>query len=82
MIIKERNSAEHQETDKFSVAGAEAEEKMAFYLRRMFSNDKNIFVFNDLRFKDDSDDRVQIDHLILHRHGFIIVEWPTNEAND
>ena len=44
------------------------------YLRRMFVNDKNIYVFNDLRYKDDTNDSAQIDHLILHRHGFIIIE--------
>jgi len=74
MILKERNNAEHPETDKWSVAGAKAEEQMAFYLRRMFLNDKDIYVFNDLRFKDDTGDSAQIDHLILHRRGFIIVE--------
>jgi len=74
MILKERNAAEHPESDKWSVAGATAEEKMAFYLRRVFLNDKDIYVFNDLRMKDDTNDSAQIDHLILHRHGFIIIE--------
>lgn len=74
MIIKERNPEEHRETDKYSVAGAKAEEQMAFYLRRAFSEDPNIFVFNDLRFEDESGDAAQIDHLVLHRHGFVIIE--------
>ncbi|MDD5522785.1 MAG: nuclease-related domain-containing protein [Kiritimatiellae bacterium] len=74
MILKERNAAEHPETDKWSKAGATAEEQMAFYLRRMFVNDKDIYVFNDLRYKNATGDSAQIDHLILHHHGFIIVE--------
>lgn len=74
MILKERNSAEYPETDIWSRAGAAAEEQMAFYLRRMFLNDQNIHVFNDMRFKDDTGDSAQIDHLVLHRHGFVIVE--------
>jgi len=74
MILKERNPAEHAETDIFSTAGAKAEEQMAFYLRRVFYNDPDIFVFNDLRFKTDTNDSAQIDHLVLHRHGFIIIE--------
>jgi len=74
MICKERDTREHPETDKFSIAGAKAEKQMAFYLRRVFTDDKDVFVFNDLRFEDDTGDRAQIDHLILHRHGFVVVE--------
>ncbi len=74
MIIKERNPEEHGETDKFSVAGAKAEEQMAFYLKRAFADDPNVYVFNDIRLQGDDDDAAQIDHLVLHRHGFVIVE--------
>ncbi|MBT3192546.1 MAG: NERD domain-containing protein [Verrucomicrobia bacterium] len=74
MICKERDRSEHPESDRFSKAGAEAEEKMAFYLRRAFAETKEIRVFNDLRFRDDTGDRAQIDHLVLHRHGFVVVE--------
>ena len=74
MIYKERNPNEHQITDKFSKAGADAEEQMAFYLRRAFVDSKDIHVFNDLRLQDDSGDAAQVDHLILHRHGFIVIE--------
>ncbi len=74
MIWKERNAGEHSDTDKFSKAGAEAEEKLSFYLRRAFGKSENIHVLNDLRLIDDSGDVAQLDHLVLHRHGFVIVE--------
>ncbi len=74
MIVKERDSREHLDNDKFSLAGADAEKQMAFYLRRVFATDKDVLVFNDLRYKDDTDDAAQIDHLVMHREGFIIIE--------
>lgn len=74
MICKERDPGEHPENDKFAVAGAKAEKQMAFYLRRAFVDADELWVFNDIRLKDDTDDRAQVDHLILHRHGFIIIE--------
>ena len=74
MIIKERSSAEHTATDKFSKAGAKAEQQMAFYLQRAFMDDKYVWVLNDLRLEDDTGDAAQIDHLVIHRYGFIIIE--------
>lgn len=74
MIHKERDGAEHIDDDPFAVAGAKAEEQMAFYLRRAFYEDPAIHVFNDLRFEDDTGDSAQIDHLVLHKYGFIIIE--------
>lgn len=74
MIIKERDPREHVDADKFSLAGAEAEKQMAFYLRRAFSDDINVLVLHDLRLKDDTGDTAQIDHLVMHREGFIIIE--------
>ena len=74
MICKERDSAEHLERDKFSAAGAKAEEQMAFYLRRAFFEDPDVWVFNDLRFQRGTDDFCQIDHLVVHRSGFILIE--------
>jgi len=74
MIIKERDQREHLESDKFSQAGADAEKTMAFYLRRSFAQDKDVLVFHDLRFKDETNDAAQIDHLVMHREGFIIIE--------
>jgi hypothetical protein len=74
MICKERDTGEHPETDKFAKAGEKAEEQMAFYLRRRFVDSPDIWIFNDLRFKDETGDCAQLDHLVLHRHGFIVIE--------
>lgn len=60
--------------DPLAIAGAKAEDQMAFYLRRAFYQNKDVLVFNDLRFEDDSGDVAQFDHLILHKYGFIVVE--------
>src|ERR1022692_2535205 len=74
MICKERDSREHPTHDKLSEAGAKAEEQMAFYLKRAFHDDSEAWVFNDLRYETDDDDAAQIDHLVLHRSGFILIE--------
>lgn len=71
MIIKELD--ELSAVDKFAKAGRAAEEQMVYYLRRAFADDKNIYVFNDLRLEQEQD-AAQIDHLILHRCGATIVE--------
>lgn len=59
--------------DERATAGRKAEEQLAFYLRRAFERDDNVRVFNSLRFED-KDDAAQMDHLILHSLGVIIVE--------
>jgi hypothetical protein len=74
MICKERNKGEHPAHDKLSEAGAKAEEQMAFYLKRAFRDDPEAWVFNDLRYETDEGDSAQIDHLVLHRSGFILIE--------
>jgi len=53
--------------------GYDAEKQMAFYLKRAFQDKEDIFVINDLRLEM-NDDVAQIDHLIVHRFGFTIVE--------
>lgn len=47
MIIKELDEVSLE--DKFVKAGRVAEEQMVYYLRRAFADDKNIYVFNNLR---------------------------------
>jgi hypothetical protein len=59
--------------DRFEKAGRQAEEQMAFYLRRAFKDDSKIRVFNGFRFVRDGE-VAQIDHLVLHSYGVIIVE--------
>lgn len=55
------------------VAGDRQEQDVAFYLRRAFKDDENILVLNDYRFTH-LGETAQIDHLIVHRAGFIIIE--------
>ena len=63
------------------VAGRRAEQQMAFYLHRAFGRDPEIHVLDDLRIVDpeqpEADGRpgvAQVDHLIVHRRGLVIVE--------
>jgi hypothetical protein len=76
MIRKERDPHDHAAAGPMAEAGARAEETLAFYLRRVFERDPNIWIFHDLRFEGGGDARdvAQIDHLVLHRHGFVVVE--------
>jgi len=76
MIVKERSESEHREDDDFARSGARTEEQMAHYLRRAFADDPEVFVLHDLRLEveDDTKEVLQIDHLVLHRHGFILIE--------
>lgn len=71
MIVKEKEPT--APTDRFSKAGDAAERQMAHYLRRAFGDDPHTWVYNDLRLPLD-DDAVQIDHLVIHRWGMVIVE--------
>ncbi len=71
MIVKELDEISSE--DKFAKAGRAAEAQMAYYLRRAFGEDKNVFVFNHLRIEKEQDS-AQIDHLILHQYGIFIVE--------
>lgn len=59
--------------DRFSVAGRKAEEQMAFYLKRFFASSADVFVLNGIRLERDND-AAQMDHLVLHRYGVIVVE--------
>ena len=54
-------------------AGRRAERQMAHYLRRAFTDRPGVRVFNDLRLERDGE-FAQIDHLLLHKHGFVIIE--------
>ena len=54
-------------------AGDRQEQDVAFYLRRAFKDDENILVLNDYRFAHNGE-TAQIDHLIVHRTGFLVIE--------
>ncbi|BDI34000.1 hypothetical protein CCAX7_60510 [Capsulimonas corticalis] len=71
MILKDPDPS--TATDALSKAGRRAEEQMAFYLRRAFAEAPDVLVFNDLRVERNGE-IAQIDHLILHRWGMVIIE--------
>lgn len=71
MIVKELDPLKSD--DKFEQAGYSAESQLAFYLKREFEYDPQIFVFNHLRLEK-AGDACQIDHLVLHPYGMIIIE--------
>jgi hypothetical protein len=71
MIIKELEQLESR--DRFEQAGYRAESQLAFYLKREFKDDPQFLIFNNLRLSK-SGDTCQIDHLVLHRYGIIIIE--------
>lgn len=62
------------ELDLYAKAGAKAESTLAHYLKRKFAESKKVYVFNGMRLQDESGDAAQIDHLIVHKHGFIVIE--------
>lgn len=62
-------------------AGVEAERQMAHYLHRAFVTDPDIFVLNDIRLVDPDQPEhdgqpgvCQVDHLVLHRWGALVIE--------
>lgn len=59
--------------DKRRAAGHAAEAQLAFYLRRTFADTPDMHIFNGLRFES-LGDAAQLDHLILHPYGLIVVE--------
>ncbi len=71
MIVKEID--EIYSSDKYAQAGFAAEKQMAFYLKRGFGDDPKVLVLNGVRIIQ-NDDAAQIDHLLLHEYGMIIVE--------
>jgi len=71
VILKEVDKKEA--VNKFEKSGLKAEKQMAHYLKREFQDKNDISVINDLRLEM-NDDIAQIDHLIIHRYGFLIIE--------
>jgi len=73
MIVKELDVAPNGGGIRVR-AGRQAEEQMAFYLRRAFGGKKDVYVFNGLRLQKEDGDTAQIDHLVMHRLGLVLVE--------
>jgi len=71
LIVKQIDKRTNLE--KRQLYGHNAEKQMAYYLRREFQSDNSVFILNDLRLTMNGD-VAQIDHLIIHRFGFLIVE--------
>ena len=80
MIVKpyKEKTANHEPRQG---AGAAAERQMAHYLHRGFKDDPEVYVLHDLRLEDreqpeqdGSAGACQIDHLIVHSWGMLIVE--------
>ena len=71
MIRKELDRFEG--SGKLELAGRKAEEQMAFYLRRYFGSSVDVDVLNYLRI-DLNGEVAQMDHLLLHPFGLLIVE--------
>ncbi|MCY4104243.1 MAG: nuclease-related domain-containing protein [bacterium] len=68
-------------SDPRQQAGVTAERQMAHYLHRSFSEDPDVFVLHGLRLEDPDQPEhdgsagvCQIDHLLVHRFGFFIIE--------
>jgi hypothetical protein len=71
MIYKEIDNK--SKTNKLIKTGDNSEKQMAFYLKRAFVNEEKIIILNDLRIIV-NDEVAQIDHLIVHAFGFIVIE--------
>ncbi len=54
-------------------AGQKQEQDVAFFLRRAFKDNKQVFVINDFKFTY-NDEKAQIDHLIVYPYGFVLIE--------
>lgn len=74
MILKEKQFA--PQADRRLAAGDAAEKQMAFYLRREFGNDKDVWVINDLRVCHKGE-FAQMDHLLVSQWGLFVIESKT-----
>ncbi len=73
MIAKDNTNPPPPRSNRRAFNGHEAERQMAFYLNRAFGESDSIHVINDLRLERKGE-VAQIDHLIIHKHGLIIIE--------
>ncbi len=73
MILKDNTNPPPPKSNRRASNGHEAERKMAFYLNRAFGEMDSIHVINDLRLERKGE-VAQIDHLVIHKHGLIIIE--------
>ncbi|WP_290652507.1 nuclease-related domain-containing protein [Aquisalimonas sp.] len=71
MIVKEAEP--YSATANGLTAGNNQEQNVAFLLRSEFENAQFIRVINDLTISH-GNESAQIDHLVIHRYGFIVIE--------
>ncbi|WP_020167541.1 MULTISPECIES: nuclease-related domain-containing protein [Methylotenera] len=72
MIVKENlNPAP---LDKFEKAGHDAERKVAYYLKMAFGDEPKLLILHDLRLEFEDGITAQMDHLLIHQFGLIIIE--------
>lgn len=71
MILKDIDTKDL--SNKYLMSGFKAEKQMSFYLNRAFGNDDYVAVINDLHLEMEGE-YAQIDHLVIHRFGFVIIE--------
>lgn len=71
MILKDKIF--HAQSDRRLIAGDAAEKQMAFYLKREFGADKDLWVIHDLRVEHEGE-FAQIDHLVISQWGLFVVE--------
>jgi hypothetical protein len=71
VILKENDAIASQ--DARLNAGSNHEKDVAYYLRREFADAADILILNDIRVEH-AGEKAQIDHLILHPKGFLVIE--------
>ena len=71
MILKDKELQNVKSAN--TIAGQKQELDVAFYLRREFKNNPEVFIINDFKFSH-NDETAQIDHLIVYPFGFILIE--------
>ncbi|MGB5445389.1 MAG: NERD domain-containing protein [Psychromonas sp.] len=71
MIVKHKETSSSK--DVRQMAGDKQEQDVAFFLRRAYKDNPQVYVFNDLRFEH-NEEIAQIDHLILYPYGFVLIE--------
>ncbi|AXY43845.1 nuclease-related domain-containing protein [Halomonas sp. JS92-SW72] len=71
MILKEKDA--YSGTDERGYYGHKQEQDVAFHLRREFGDSEQVRIIHDLVIEHGGE-RAQIDHLVIHPYGFIIIE--------
>jgi transcription elongation factor Elf1 len=71
MILREK--AAYAGVDERNYYGHKQEQDVAFHLRREFGDSEQVHIIHDLVIEHGAE-RAQIDHLVIHPYGFIIIE--------